>query len=118
MRPFAFIIGIIFLIIGIAGFVPHLVVEDRLADVFRVNIWLNTLHVVSGILAFAAGFSRRIILRLYYQIFGILYALLAVLGFIYVEEDILGFLANNNPDTWFHVIIAIACLILGYGSKD
>jgi hypothetical protein len=118
VRPFAYIIGIIFLIIGIAGFAPNLVVDEHLAAVFHVNIWLNTLHVISGALAFIAGFLKRVIVRLYYQIFGVLYAVLALLGFIYGEKDILGFLANNNPDTWFHVIIAIACLILGYGSKD
>ena len=118
MRPFAYIIGIIFLIIGIAGFVPNLVVEEHLASVFHVNVWLNTLHVVSGIFAFAAGFSTRMLVKLYYQIFGVLYAVLAVLGFIYGERDIFGFLASNSPDTWFHVIISVACLILGYGAKD
>jgi len=118
VRAFVYIIGIIFLIIGIAGFVPNLIVGEHLATVFHVNTWLNTLHVASGVLAFIAGFSSRSVVRLYYQIFGVLYAVLAVLGFIYGERDILGFLASNGPDTWFHVIIAIACLILGYGSRD
>lgn len=118
MRAFAFIVGIIFLIVGIAGFIPQIITGGHLAQVFRVNIWLNILHVVSGFLAFVAGFSPRMLVRLYYQIFGVLYSILAILGFIYGEKDIFGFLASNNPDTWFHVIIAIACLILGYGSKD
>ncbi len=118
MRAFAYIIGIIFLIIGVAGFVPNLVVAEHLAVVFHVNTSLNSLHVVSGILAIIAGFSSRVILRIYYQIFGVLYAILALLGFIYGQRDILGFLASNSPDTWFHVIVAITCLILGYGSRD
>lgn len=118
MRAFAYIIGIVFLIIGVAGFVPNLVIEEHLVVVFHVNFWLNTLHVASGIFALLAGFSPRVILRLYYQIFGVLYAILALLGFIYGEREILDFLASNSPDTWFHVIVAIACLILGYASRD
>jgi len=112
MRVFAFVIGSIFLLIGIAGFTPDLLV------IFRTNIWLNILHIVSGVLAFIAGFSTRAVVRLYYQIFGVLYAILAVLGFIYGTREIFDFLASNTPDTWFHVIVAITCLILGYGSKD
>ncbi len=118
MRPFAFIIGIIFLIFGVAGFVPQLIVHDHLMEVFRVNTGLNVLHVASGVLAFIAGFSTRFIVRLYFQIFGVLYAILALLGFVYGEGEIFTVLANNSPDTWFHVIIAIPCLILGYGAKD
>ncbi len=97
MRPFAYIIGIVFLLIGIAGFVPNLIVEERLADVFHVNIWLNTLHVVSGALAFCVVFANRNILRAYYQFFGVIYAILALMGFVYGER---------------------ACLILGFGAKD
>lgn len=118
MRAFAFLIGIILLVIGVAGFVPHLVLDDHLGAVFHVNIWLNTLHVTAALLAFIAGFASRTLSRLYFQIFGVLFALLALLGFIYGEKDILGFIASNDPDTWFHVLIAVACLILGYGAKD
>lgn len=118
MRAFAYIIGIIFLVFGICGFVPSLVVNGRLWTIFYVNDWLNSLHVISGGLAILAGISKKTLIRLYFQIFGVIYAVVAALGFVYGNKDILGFLANNGPDTWFHTILAIACLILGYGSRD
>lgn len=118
MRISAWIIGVILLVFGIAGFIPHLVKNTHLFDVFRVNMWLNIFHLVSGVLAIFSTFTRTIIMKLYFQIFGILYAILAILGFIYKEETIFGYLSSNTPDTWFHVVIAIPCLILGYGSRD
>ena len=118
MRAFAFIFGIMFLLIGIAGFVPDIVPNDRLAEIFRVNLWLNMLHVASGVFAFIVGLMGRTSTRFYFQLVGILYGILAILGFVYAERDILGIFASNSPDTWFHVIMAIAALILGYGAKD
>lgn len=118
MRSFAFIFGIIFLIIGIAGFIPDFVSNNRLAQVFHVNIWLNSLHVVSGAFGLIVGFINKVVSRLYFQIIGVLYAILAILGFVYGTKDILGIFASNTPDTWFHVIIAIAALVLGYGARD
>ncbi|MFZ0565297.1 MAG: DUF4383 domain-containing protein [Chlamydiales bacterium] len=113
MRTFAFIYGIIFLVVGILGFTTNYG-----ADYFHFNVWLNTLHLASGAAAFVLGFWSRFAARLYFQIIGIVYALLAILGFIYEEKNILGVFASSSANTWFHVLIAIAALILGYGSKD
>jgi len=118
MRAFAFLFGIVFLVIGIAGFIPEVVHEEYLVEVFHVNIWLNLLHVFSGVIAFFVGFIGRKSSRIYFQIFGVLYAILAILGFVYEDKDIFGILSSNAPDTWFHVIMATAALIVGYGAKD
>ncbi len=112
MRYFAFVIGIGLLILGILGFIPNLM------EGLKANTWLNIFYLLSGTLGIVAGFFSRLILRFYFQLFGVIFAILAILGFIFGNREILDFLASNSPNTWFHVIIAIVCLILGYGSRD
>ena len=95
MRTFAFIYGIAFLLAGMGLFFSE------------PNLWIKGLHIGSGVLALVAGFSGRFFSRLYFQIFGVLYALLAIVSFW-----------QGTADTWFNVIVAIPSLIIGYGAKD
>lgn len=118
MRLFAFLFGLIFLIIGIAGFVPGLVSHEHLGHVFHVNVWLNLLHTFFGLFGFLVAIIGRETHRFYFQATGVVFGFLAILGFVYGDRDILGFFASNSPDTWFHVIMAVPALILGFGGKD
>lgn len=118
MRPFAIIFGIIFLVIGIGGFIPSFVSENHLFATFRVNIWLNILHTASGLIGLGVGFGTIRASTLYFQIIGIVYSILAILGFIYGDKAIFGIFASNDPNTWIHVILAVAALILGFGGRE
>jgi len=118
VKIFALLFGIIFLMFGIAGFVPGALTDGQLVRVFKVNTWLNVLHLLTGLFAVIVCWMRRPYCRIYFQIIGTLYALIAVLGFIYDDNDLLGLFANNQSDTWFHVIAAIAALVVGYGEAD
>jgi hypothetical protein len=118
MRSLALIFGIVFLIVGIGGFIPQAFTNDQLFKVFKVNILLNLLHLLSGIIAIIIAWTNRSLCRLYFQICGVVYATMALLGLIYAENEILGVFSNNRPDTWFHMIIAIAALVIGYGGAE
>ena len=61
-----------------------------------------------------AGFEAS---RTYFRSFGIVYALVAVLGFYYGDQPLLGLIANNSADTWLHVVIAVVSLYLGFGAS-
>ncbi|MEX0760217.1 MAG: DUF4383 domain-containing protein, partial [Tistlia sp.] len=89
---FALIMGIVFLLVGIAGFVPGLVMEhqpaegDVVADagllfgLFPVNLLHNLVHLAFGIWGVAV-FRRFGAARLYAQAVAVIYAVLAVMGF-------------------------------------
>jgi hypothetical protein len=49
-----------------------------------------------------------------FQGLGVVYGLVAVLGFFYGSEPILGILANNRADAWLHLGIAAVSLYLGF----
>jgi hypothetical protein len=117
LRTIAIIYGIVFVIIGILGFVPSCTPDGMLLGIFQVNAMHNFIHLITGIIAFIVGFNSARASQLFFQIFGIIYAIVAILGFFYGAMPILGLIANNMADTWLHVIIALISLIIGYGTK-
>ena len=48
------------------------------------------------------------------KIFGVVYGLVAVLGFVVGNGLLLGLNSNNMADTWLHVVISIVSLIIGF----
>jgi len=55
--------------------------------------------------------------RMFFKIFGIVYALVAVLGFMKGNGLVLGMISNNTADTWLHVVLAVVMLFLGFGAS-
>ena len=56
--------------------------------------------------------------RVFFQAFGVIYGLVAVLGFFYGDAPLLGIVANNAADSVLHVVIAVVALYLGFGMKS
>jgi len=59
------------------------------------------------------GLSSTFAARVYFRFFGLLYALIAVLGLYARHGMLLGRITNNLADAWLHVAVAITFLILG-----
>jgi len=114
MKTTAIVFGIVFLLIGILGFVPAVAPDEMLLGVFHVNAAHNIVHLLSGAIALACGLASDGASRLYFRIFGIVYGLVAVLGFVQGEGHLLGIISNNMPDVWLHVAISVLALILGF----
>ncbi len=118
IRTAAKVFGAVFVLIGVLGFVPALTPDGNLLGLFHVNTLHNIIHLVSGFVALAAGYASVRNSRLYFQVFGVVYALVALLGLVYGENDILGLVSNNMADTLLHIVIAVAALTLGFGKFD
>jgi hypothetical protein len=54
--------------------------------------------------------------RLWFKLFGLIYAVVAVLGFMNPNGPILGMISNNPATTWLHVALAAAMLLIGFAS--
>jgi hypothetical protein len=117
LRTLSKLFGVVLLAIGIMGFISGLTPDDELLGIFHVDTLHNVIHLASGAVALWAGYTSRKASRMYFQVFGLVYALVAILGFMAGDEDILGLLANNMADNWLHVAIAGSALFLGFGSK-
>ena len=82
---------------------------------FEVNGWHNVVHLVSGIVLVLLG-SQRGSARLGATAFGLIYALVAVIGLI-DANDVLGIVPVNAADNVLHVVLAVLGLIAGIGSR-
>jgi hypothetical protein len=114
IKTIATIFGIVFLAVGVLGFVPGATTNGHLLGIFHVNAAHNIVHIMSGIAALIAAGMGHMATRNYFRIFGVVYGLVAVLGFMQGDQPVLGLLANNAADTWLHVGIAVVSLVLGF----
>ena len=53
--------------------------------------------------------------KMYFQVFGVIYALVAVLGIL--MGSVLGLFDTNTADNALHVVIAVVALYAGFGMK-
>lgn len=95
------------------GFVPGVTDNGHLMGIFQVDVAHNIVHLASGAAALLAAWAGRRAARAYFLGFGVLYGLVALLGFAYGNAPILGILANNAADSWLHVMIAATALAIG-----
>jgi hypothetical protein len=127
-RYFALIVGIVYTLVGIAGFIsglgdertsPSLHVESHYRDLFGlfpVNILHNFVHLAIGVLGILAYQSFRSA-RLYSQALAVVYGLLAVMGLIGTGDlkttfDLIPIFGN---DVWLHAGTALIAAYFGFG---
>src|SRR5687768_7161036 len=104
VKTMAIVFGIIFVAVGILGFVPGITTNGHLLGIFHVNTAHNLVHILSGVAALIAGMTSLNAARIYFRVFGVIYGLVAVLGFMAGDDNpVLGLIANNMADNWLHV---------------
>lgn len=107
----------VFLLIGILGFVPGITTADGyLLGIFEVGAMHNIIHLLTGAVAALAAWKSAHYSRLYFQIFGVVYALVTIIGFVQ-GSSVLGLFGVNMADNVLHLVIAAAALWFGFGAK-
>ena len=110
--------GVVLFLMGLLASIPGLTLDSYFLGVFKVNIYTNSLHLITGLIAFMLSQSNAKACKIYFQFFGLLYGVVAILGFGYEEADILGYFANNTADNWVHLMICLLSLYLGFLYKS
>jgi hypothetical protein len=122
VKTAAILFGIVFLAVGILGFVPGVTTDvngmPMLLGIFHVNAAHNFVHIASGVVFLLCGMAGAGPSRMFFKIFGIVYALVAVLGFVKGDGLLLGLISNNTATTWLHVGLAVVMLYLGFGTRE
>ncbi|MDR6169960.1 MULTISPECIES: DUF4383 domain-containing protein [unclassified Curtobacterium] len=121
----ALVFGIVFLIVGIAGFIPGLTMDmgtmsvaghgsmALLLGTFQVSVLHNIVHLLFGVVGLLAARSARGA-RLYLLVGGIVYAVLFVYGlFTAGMADPANFVPLNSADNVLHLVLAVAMIVLG-----
>ena len=122
IKRVALVFGIIFLLFGIVGFLTPGGMGSEvdppaamLLGLFPVNMLHNAVHLAFGVwgLVAARSFAGA---RNYGRIGGVVYLLLAVLGF--VSPTGFGLVPLGGHDIWLHAVLGIGLAAAGFTAKD
>ena len=116
IQTLAWVFGIVFLAVGVLGFVPGITANGHLLGIFEVDALHNIIHLASGLAAVAAAWGMYSP-RTYFQVFGVVYGLVTVVGFVQ-GDTVLGLIPVNMADNVLHLAIAAAALYIGFMWKE
>jgi hypothetical protein len=120
----ALLVGAIFVIVGIAGFIPGITTNvgdmkfaghespSELLGLFQVSILHNIVHLALGIIGLVAAATWEGA-RLYLVGGGAIYLALAVYGWIVERTSDANFVPMNNADNVLHVVLGAGMILLG-----
>jgi hypothetical protein len=119
-RTFALVVGIVFLVAGVLGFIPGITVDhEYLLGIFSVDTVHNLIHLVIGALGIAAYYWDRT--RLYCQGLGLVCLLIGILGFIpaflFGEGMLLGLFHVNVADNVLYLVVGAVAAYLGFAPR-
>ena len=121
LKKAALAFGIVLTLVGLLGFVPALTPKDSmgmplLLGLFMVGALHNVIHLASGVAALL-GSKEEKYSQLYFRVFGAVYAVVTIVGFIQ-KDTVLGLIHVNMADNLLHLAIAASALYLGFGLKQ
>jgi hypothetical protein len=128
-RNFALIFGIVFLAVGVLGFVPNMVqplhpghppVDPEgglLLGLFPVNLYHNAVHVLFGLWGLAASRSLSGSVA-YARGVAIVYAVLTVCGFVPSLSTGFGMVPLYGNDVWLHAALALVAAYFGWVHRN
>ena len=128
-RNFALVFGIVFILVGVAGFVPPLLQPAQggeiapgahhmlLLGIFPTNWLHNAVHIAFGIWGLAASRAQRRAL-LYARGVAIIYVFLWLAGYVPRLDDFFGMLPLYGNDTWLHLLLALVAAYFGWVNRS
>jgi len=106
--------GIVFVAVGILGFVPQATPNGALLGIFPVSTWHNLAHLVLGLWGLlAAGTVAGAVS--YMRGIAVIYAVLAILGLFPSTSNLFGRIPLHGADVWLHAALAVAAAYFGFG---
>ena len=114
LRIIAIIFGIAFIFVGVAGFLSTFVKNGLLFGIFEMGSLHSIAFIVTGVLAIMCA-TRFKSTKLYFKIVGIVYAIVAIVGFWRGGD--LYILHVNLADNVLHIVIGVIAIYLGFAAK-
>lgn len=130
-RTFAMVFGLIFLVVGVLGFVPQAMQpppaghegltmtqnHGMLLGLFHVNMVHNVVHILIGLwgLMSAGRFASAVT---FCKGLAVVYALLAVLGLFPQTSMLFGMAPLEGNNVFLHAGVALLAAIVGWSAKE
>ncbi|SDY10824.1 protein of unknown function [Amycolatopsis xylanica] len=118
------VVGVVFLLVGIGGFIPGLTTDyDQLSfaghdsmamllGLFMVSVLHNIVHLLFGIIGLALARTPRSA-RNYLVAGGVIYLVLWIYGLVVDHDSAANFVPVNTADNWLHLGLGVAMIALG-----
>lgn len=110
--PVTWLFGVVFVVVGLLGFVT-----GNPLLWFQIDNVHNVIHLASGVVAFISASAGYNAAKWYLIIFGLVYGLVTLLGFLN-EGDVLGIIQVNQADNYLHLGITAVTLVVGLFSPS
>jgi uncharacterized protein DUF4383 len=120
----ALAVGIVFLLVGILGFIPGITTDysamtfaghesdAKLLGLFEVSILHNIVHLLFGVAGLAMARTASAA-RLYLIGGGAIYLVLWLYGLVIDHGSAANFVPVNTADNWLHFFLGIGMIALG-----
>jgi Domain of unknown function (DUF4383) len=105
---FALVFGVVYVLIGLLGFIGPLAPGGLLLGIFGINALHNVVHLAVGVI-FLFGSTSPANAKMINLIIGVVYLLLGVLGLFLP----LAFINNNVADAVLHLVSGALALYFG-----
>ncbi|MGN7227176.1 DUF4383 domain-containing protein [Dietzia maris] len=117
--------GVVFLLVGIAGFIPGITTaydtmqfaghesEAMLLGLFQVSILHNIVHLLYGVVGILMPRTAPPA-RIYLLAGGIVYLALWIYGLVIGHDSAANFVPLNTADNWLHLILGLAMVALSF----
>jgi arginine exporter protein ArgO len=124
VRTAALIVGVLFLIVGVLGFIPGITTdydelefaghdsEAELLGLFQVSVLHNLVHLAFGVLGVLMS-TTSALARLYLIAGGAVYLVLWLYGLIVDDDEDANFIPLNDADDWLHLCLGVGMIALG-----
>ncbi|MGR6319233.1 DUF4383 domain-containing protein [Micromonospora soli] len=124
VRRAAATVGVIFLVIGVLGFIPGITThysdlywaghnsEAKLLGLFQVSVLHNIVHLLFGVagLVLARTISGA---RTFLVGGGAIYLVLWLYGLVVDQHSTANFVPFNGADNWLHLLLGVGMIALG-----
>lgn len=116
-KTLAIVFGIVFVLIGILGWVPNPLVGAN--GIFLTDHMHDVFHLVTGLVLLIVAFTVSRQSSLWLKIGGVVYLLMAVVGWLMAPNGgvVLG-MTVNMADHYLHLVLGIVLLVAGFAGKS
>jgi arginine exporter protein ArgO len=124
-RKIALLFGVVFLLVGIAGFIPGITTHygdmkfaghmsgAKLLGIFMVSVLHNLIHLAFGVVGILVSRRSSYASARYLLVGGIIYAVVWIYGLAVGDDSSSNFVPLNSADNWLHFLLALAMIVLG-----
>lgn len=117
----ALIIGVIFIAVGLLGFIDNPIIANSDQAIFHADTTHSIVHIVSGVLFVLIAMAAPGSAATFLVIFGIVYLAIGILGATSIGDagmtKVLGFLHVNPADNYLHIALGIVIALAGMATR-